>query len=253
LQWSKLEAVQELLRLRFKGIEVPKVWLAKTGSGQRQFSWDLLRPKSYWVALVHSQTIFAKPGGLLRILHAGVDPYLKALLGMKDLKAVADIPDQQLKSLTSTQFRDLMKGINGPLEIADGLSSEDEGALEDDPESQDEGGGRANRRSKRVNLCIEDIPAVDVSVGQLALKVHYDNFSHRSGRRRAWVVCPLHIDCEKWVFLHSHPNPRRAAAYLVAWMKLGFSVKRRNQAQKNLGLKPTNSEVDSCLDDLPEA
>lgn len=69
------------------------------------------------------------------------------------------------------------------------------------------------------------IPAVVMKDG---LKVHFDNCTHSSGKRRALCVCRctgLHGPrCEKDVFVADHGgSPQRAAAWLAAWEAIGPS------------------------------
>ncbi len=54
------------------------------------------------------------------------------------------------------------------------------------------------------------------------LRVYFDNFTHGSGRRRAFCSCryPGHGRCNKYVWLNEYDSPSHAAAWLFAWEAL---------------------------------
>ena len=68
------------------------------------------------------------------------------------------------------------------------------------------------------------------------------------------MVCPLHNECEKWVYLHNFSDPRHATAWLLAWAKLGLAgaLRRRNQARRHIAKTPDAAAAREALAELPE-
>ena len=58
-----------------------------------------LGPKTYFTSLLLSGNIFAKPGGVARILHGANDYYYRLLLDLPDLSPLQELPAETLLRL----------------------------------------------------------------------------------------------------------------------------------------------------------
>ena len=89
------------------------------------------------------------------------------------------------------------------------------------------------------------LPDKTVSVfGMPRVTVRFDNFSHQSAHRRAFVTCPLHENCRKWCFVRSHGSPERAVAFLAAWVRDGMQWTLRGSGPLHIPWTPESSLVD---------
>ncbi len=81
------------------------------------------------------------------------------------------------------------------------------------------------------------------------LRVYFDNFTHGSGRRRAFCSCryPGHGRCDKYMFLDAFEGPLHIAAWLFAWETLASTSLGH---EDHLGLEPTGALVKRYLDEL---
>ena len=72
--------------------------------------------------------------------------------------------------------------------------------------------------------------------------VYYDNYTHSSGMRRAFIACnnPKHGRCEKYKFLCKFPSTAECSAWLIAWFKLSFTTDHHHD---HLGMVPTDSSI----------
>jgi hypothetical protein len=237
-----------------------RIWHEKNSS--KLFDGKLSRPHSYFVALAMASWIFAKPGKLKGICHHLSDGCYRMLIRLEDLTRLAQMKRPAVLKLTDADCKAMLRGPDGPLAI--------DNALQDDPGSGDEGTDCPGLgEDGGVLLLLDDgvqveappqvvdhqIPEKKFTMqGMPTVHVRYDNFSHESGHRRAFVTCPLHDKCKKWCFLKSHGNcPERAAAYLLAWVRDGQQWVQRNSTPIHIPSNPTNALVDLVEGQMNEA
>ena len=98
-KWDKLESIRALLR---------RGWCAKEDASLEAYHMDgpkellltgSLGPKTYFTSLLLSGNIFAKPGGVARILHGANDYYYRLLLDLPDLSPLQELPAETLLRL----------------------------------------------------------------------------------------------------------------------------------------------------------
>ena len=83
--------------------------------------------------------------------------------------------------------------------------------------------------------------------GMEKCKVYFDNFTHSSGNRRAFVGCSKHDRCRLYVFLKDFESEERAVAFLFAWAFGAHRWPDRSDAQEHIQHKPLASEVDDVM------
>eukprot|EP00959_Pyramimonas_sp_CCMP1952_P315189 6597180-Pyramimonas_sp.AAC.1 len=186
---------------------------------------NLFRSAEYWHALMQSAHIFDK--GVPAIMHDRPRSYYKCLLDL-DAESLLELlrrPDIML--LKEADYVKVLRRLAVDIK-ADAIA--DEGLLP-----------------------IEDAPSADlplVAVGHMAPKVHheviflgttihYDNWSQRSGERRAYIRCRSEahkdhngIQCTKYSQLNQFPTVKDLAAWLLAWRDGGEDLPDRFSHRK---------------------
>ena len=152
------------------------------------------------------------------------DGYYKCLLILPDLKKLHDRAD--FSTLSNADFEKLCKGI--PVASAV-LALEDADvepfrpihvlALQDGAVNDPDPAGHVAAAPDPLVESFEIKPIVC-----RGLSVSFDNCTHASGMRRCFITChdPSHGRCQKYRFLHHHPNTENAVAYLLAWSECAF-------------------------------
>jgi len=161
--------------------------------------------------------------------------YFKCLLLLPDLAALHARPD--VNTLTDKQWHRLARGLDvEPCALAD--------SREDDIDME-EAALQILDEEPPADLLGGPLPSMAIeSVRCDGLVCHYDNFTHTSGMQRAFVTCGIHHKCEKYAFLHRHPSPLAAAAYLFAWQGLGVVCDNRQTHYDSI---PAEEDVQAWL------
>ena len=88
-----------------------------------------------------------------------------------------------------------------------------------------------------------EVPAMDVPpVRFLDGVVYFDNCTHASGMRRAFVGCsnPLHGRCDKYQFVHHYESSDACVAWLAAWWDLSDTTPEHNE---HLDMVPSDESI----------
>ena len=84
-------------------------------------------------------------------------------------------------------------------------------------------------------------PVMSKIPGQDQVKVYFDNYTHQSGRLRAFCQCPKHgKKCRLYVFVDVEGKDR-SVAKLLAWISMAAAAKH---ADDHVALRPTEAEID---------
>eukprot|EP00959_Pyramimonas_sp_CCMP1952_P129196 2701550-Pyramimonas_sp.AAC.1 len=89
----------------------------------------------------------------------------------------------------------------------------------------------------------------------LGMKVNYDNFTRKSGRRRAYITCPnrdCHRACFRWTTIDLYPDARTCAASLFAWALAHDRFEGDEAKVQHQGHHPSEAEVNHVLHSMPE-
>ena len=247
---NKIEFVRGLVRMEWTwpGRQQPKQLEC---DGPRIIPAKVLsRPEAHLKCLFLAPILFGKPGGLKVIFHTCTEQYYNFLLQAEDMSSISGLSLQQisgfLASLKQPRKRAGRKAIQNPND------EETEGALEL-PE-------RSHRVSSFEELReylaaqeeppepllgrpdIKALPPVMSKIpGQDQIKVYFDNYTHQSGRLRAFCQCPKHgKKCRLYVFVDV-AGKDRSVAKLLAWISMAAAAKH---ADDHLALRPTEAEID---------
>ena len=247
---NKIEFVRGLVRMEWTwpGRQQPKQLEC---DGPRIIPAKVLsRPEAHLKCLFLAPILFGKPGGLKVIFHTCTEQYYNFLLQAEDMSSISGLSLQHissfLASLKQPRKRAGRKAIQNPND------EETEGALEL-PE-------RSHRVSSFEELReylaaqeeppepllgrpdIKALPPVMSKIpGQDQVKVYFDNYTHQSGRLRAFCQCPKHgKKCRLYVFVDVEGKDR-SVAKLLAWISMAAAAKH---ADDHLALRPTEAEID---------
>jgi hypothetical protein len=214
---SKLELLRYLLQSK---------WIVGDGTplqrdGPRHFfPTNLLKSKSYWLCMACSEFIFAKPGNLDSISQRAAHLYYECLLQCADLTILQGrgnplaLSEADLKAIKSESLQ-----AAGLLRVADGYVEDDD----------DCGGGDAPGAGGGIMVALPSCgPAVVLQTdlrmapmklsrpGTNSLTVYFDNYTHQSGRLRAFVYCKAHDNCRLYRFLDQFGNDKtECSAFLI--------------------------------------
>lgn len=239
---SKLELVQRLLHEGWECVgDAPKFF--RQGERRVFSSAGLLQAKVYFQCLSSAQDIFAKPGAPHGIAHHRRRFYYQALLSALDLPANLDLGDDVLQSADADANAMLAEGGAAALAIC-GAGDE---ALCDDIGGVDlldvrSGGAQVVEADPQPKA-----PVTSVADGMPHVTVHFDNYTHASGSRRAFVQCPIHAHCRRCIFVKSHASNERAVAWLVCWAWAGQRWPDRASRDEHMAHNPCHTEVDAAM------
>ena len=175
--------------------------------------------------------------------------YLLFSAFLQDLSDVAKISIKDLKDMSDGAFKAMLKMKNLPLQAlkdlepdrGDGDGSVDFTAL---PLPAPPVGPPPDEVIK-LDLSEFSLASIDCDIaGLIPMRVNFDNCSHQSGRRRAFLYCKAHDNCRAYVFVDDFSTRERAAAYLFAWGNQHSDYPRRDQAQEHIMAKPDEFFVD---------
>ena len=175
------------------------------------------RPEMHLKALCLHESIWEKPGGLKQVAHSGSSAYYEMLLKEPDLSAV--------QAWTLKQCQDFAfekKRKNNP---------------------RSKRAARSEQGPLRLILDLPSLPAVACRVpGMEDLEVHFDNWTHNSGHRRAFIQCrfPAHGNCRRYTFLKNHADQATAVAWLLAWAQ---DASRHETSRGHVAFAPADATV----------
>jgi len=203
----------------------------------REFALDAGRPKSYFSVLAKADKILGKLGILesLPVIHHGMkDSYYKALLRLTSGKDLAKLDAlmaaaADVKALPDKAFAALLpeQGEEEPCSV----EVQDEDAilapLLDRPLQLQNTGADMSTLHSNVFAVLRGLPreSIDLRSAMAAdvhghrLVVHFDNFSHSSGKQRCYISCPspFHNACFKYAVVDKFPSKELASAWLMLW------------------------------------
>ena len=215
LGWLKL-----LLQKAWKPTRNKPEWRLK-GTRKLLPSHLLDAPEAHLNALAMDDSIWQKPGDLQRISHSGSAAYYRMLLQEPDLTGVQDWTLEQCREYTLPKKRKAARSRAGQP-------------------------GGVSKRAEPLRLALElpTAPPVQARVpGLLDLAVHFDNFTHQSGNRRAFVKC-LHAahgnSCRRYTFVNQHDDETTAVAWLFAWAQ---DAARHATSEAHVAYNPSHAAV----------
>ena len=214
---SKLECILQLLQQHWSITDAAPICLLPEGPQQIPKRM-VLRSMLAYKAVLKKSDVFSR--GAPSIQMNQCEGYYKCLLVLPDLKPLHARAD--FDKLSNADFEKLCKGIH----VASALLALEDAdvepyrpppvlALEDGDPNDPEPPAHAVAPEHDPLVESFEIPPV-VCCG---LSVSFDNCTHDSGMRRVFITChdPSHGRCQKYRFLHHHPNTNSAIAYLFAW------------------------------------
>ena len=236
--FSKLELVQYLVMRKFKPLDNPDVALLRTHTRDQWVFWadGLYKARSYFMALCYSPIIFSKQGQLNGILHKGPNSYYRALLALSDLTQLARLSYDELLRMSDANFSVMLKDKDDPTHypaVIDG-AEEDALALENAGDEINPLPSLPHPPAMIGPGAMSEKSIVCKVPGFRPMNVCLDNFTHSSGRRRAFIHCSLHKPrCRLYVFLDDFPTKQRCVSYLMAWNHIGLRWGLPNQSRAN--------------------
>ena len=163
---------------------------------------------------------------------------------MDDLSCIARLTDAELCAMRDADFKDLMKGINTTAEVADDHAPDPDHREADPfpipPPAPAPAPSPVGHPAAIVPVIVPPVAIVHDVAGLHGLKVSFDNFSHQSGHQRAFLYCPLHAACRRYVFLRDFASRERAAAWLFTWAVHG---RRFDDHHGHVGHNPDEDSV----------
>jgi hypothetical protein len=204
----------------------------------------LTRPESYLLALLLAPVIFEKPGGLKRIHHAGPHLYYRRLIDAADLTDVQRMSEAEVLRFGQQDTAQVparrARSKRAPVHLALAVASADadpdsdgqEGAVVAAAAPLPSGATAAAALVEPALVSLADMPRVSDTLsrvpGQSGVRVLYDNYSHASGRLRAYLRCdhPGHAPvpgsedkekCRLYTFVDDHSSQAMACGFLFAW------------------------------------
>ena len=102
---------------------------------------------------------------------------------------------------------------------------------------------RSEQGPLRLSLDLPTLPAVACRVpGMQDFEVHFNNWTHNSGHRRAFIQCrfPAHGNCRRYTFLKNHADQATAVAWLLAWAQ---DASRHDTSRGHVAFAPSDAAV----------
>ncbi|CAE7532602.1 unnamed protein product [Symbiodinium sp. CCMP2592] len=183
----------------------------------------LSRPEFHFRALAFEATIFEKPGNLSKISHCGSSAYYELLLTKEDLTGIGEWTLEQTMKFAWPRKR--KQGSEPKSRVARPR------ALEPPMQLQIEMPGEKPVQSR--------VPGLE------GLTVYFDNFTHQSGRRRAFIACGCAAhkgQCRRYVFVTDYPSIQDCVAWLLTWAS---AAQRFRTTAEHVGHNPTSEAVRS--------
>ena len=246
---NKIEFVRGLVRMEW-------TWPGR-GSQPTQFECDgpktipanvLSRPEAHLKCLFLAPMLFGKPGGLKVIFHTCSEQYYNFLLQTEDMSSISGLRLEDISGFLASLKPPRKKASRKAIRNPNDEESEGDVELPDRPHSI------RNLEELREHLAAQEEP-IEPALGRPdikalppvtsrvpehdGLKIYFDNYTHQSGRLRAFCQCPKHgKKCRLYVFVDSL-GMDRSIAKLLAWV----SRPARN-AEDHLSFRPSEAEID---------
>ena len=207
-------------------------------------------PRAYYMALAHREKLYEVFGEALGIVHRMPESYYLSLLRLQDrgdahnflvnleARGVSTIKDAEIKALGGIVDDDVAEPLPDLIPIGDFAAEDEENVM---------AAGASvvyDEESRRIAL---QVLVGENTVGPPAIKfdtfgydyfsgiapddddiipitIHFDNCSHRSGRRRAWAKCgnKMHPACFRYVFVKNFKSMEALVVHLAAWTVYGM-------------------------------
>ena len=238
-QLSKVSMLEEFIKMGWKIEKAPRPLTLE--SARVVDLNNLFRSKSYWAALLDSGNILG-PKGCPQICHDKPYGYYECLLHL-DQRKLADMrAHPEYARFKNPEYLRILKeqSIEIPaLGDVDAML-----ALEDNPETV----------AMAPMLRVPSVSTKRLVSRDGKHHIYFDNFSHSSGSRRAFIKCsntthhtPTY-ECQRYCTLHLFPSDRHACAFLIAWKVEGHtSVDRENHKL----FFPTDTQREKALSLVP--
>ena len=247
---NKLEFVRALVRSGWH-------WLNPGQDTPEQISCDdvpgclpknvLTLTESHLKALFLAPWIFQKPGKLPRMFHEQKQAYYDYLLAAADLSSIAHMSQSDITAFFSKdkaggrRVRGLAQRLRDECDVS-GDEGEQRPVLEDlKAFVMSEQAIEANE-PQALHPDLRQAP-VQSRVPGLDCKIYFDNFSHESGKLRAFCQCPQHRDkrCRLYLFVENLGRSETVAK-LLAWASM-----EADSVEEHLRLRPTQAQIDCML------
>jgi len=189
----KLPKVSLLIMLHEEGWRPDPRAVAAVWNGPLNYVPGLAQPVSYFAALVARRLIFAK--AVPRIAHGGKDHYYRCLLRLPQDKLASVLEDP---NRDDAFFRKELKNFQ-PKGKAGGDDSSDSGSDGGPRDVRARPGGAgaivapvAIPIADRIHWSLTQWKRCWVVLGDVRIKVYFDNCCGRNAERRSWANCPTH-------------------------------------------------------------
>ena len=250
-KWSKLELAQHLMSRGSFAIRDPARSEFLEARAQYEFEPDFSRPGAYFRALAMSPQIFARKGKLKRIYHLGLEAYYLALMRLEDLGVIAGLTKKQLQAMTTASLKDLLSGVGQDEATDEQEDPEDEPGIPRITEVE----RRVLRQGKPPLPDLAGLPdvtekedVVSKIPGLGTLRIHFDNWSHKSGNRRVYTTCQRHDNCRKWRFIHDFASDDDAVSWLLAWQADVVLFTKKWDNENHREHVPSKEQIALCKD-----
>ena len=266
---NKLVLLQELFRLGWKpqshaGIDSKLVWLLPE-QPRLLPSRILMRPSACLQALTCLAQIWEK--GLQQLHMVAPETYYHYLLSEADLSGLNGLTEAELLNRFSRAASAPAAPRKGVRRRYCGKQAESEAvrqtvekkqALQDLPAPAQEAMLQHGAEPAVPQLQLPREPPVQVRIPSLRdMQVHFDNYTHQSGRLRAFIACPLgkHLgkgqssqlscpQCRLYTFVDSHESRSLAVAFLIAWAD---AASRFSDGELHRAHRPSEAVVQAVL------
>lgn len=218
---AKLDLVMQLFRNGWRHVHRMRVE-SYVADGDKVFPASMLsRSREYFAKLCRAGELFE--AGLLCIRHQMPEGYYLCCGQLKDKVSFQDRPD--ILKLRNTHFLQILKGDRvGHVAPAASCDVELDGGVD----LLAVMGGDAAPDMDDALALVGPLPSAAAGVEDWspivrgACIVSFDNCSHASGIRRAYVNCSTHgLPCQRWAQINKYEDLSMVCGYLFAWNELG--------------------------------
>jgi len=201
---------------------------------------------SYLACMAHRCMIWTK--GITEISHTQCDHYYKCLLKLS-AEDLAKILAMLGEPKDDAWFRATYKKRKPKKE--DEASSSDDGSGEGGPPRPPRirDGGLLPLPAPAAVLDPSFVPwkrqIVSIGEDSEALKVYFDNMSHKSGQQQAWLTCRAHDDgCIRWRRVSGDSKKFFAAMY--AWHRAARLNADLRSRDEHMPFEPSDAQISEC-------
>ena len=208
--------------------------------GDRTFDYrNMFRSKSYFLALLERERILGT-NDYLEIEHDKPAVYYECLLYL-DPRALSEMrthPD-------FTRFKNpfFLRFLRANSVDLHGVMDREEAVLHDDLEAH----------ALLPVLRVPSVASKGVSTRN-GRYIHFDNFSHISGARSAFIKCgnadheTASYKCQRYCTVHLFTSERDACAFLLAWQMDGYGTSSREEHRLFF---PSDDQLKKALELIP--